>query len=108
MRTGDIILIPFPFAESNRVKARPAVLISKTADLCMDFVLAAISCVIPKQLSRNEMIIYPDSINNLRAVSVIKIDRIVTLKANSVIARLGQLKKDELIVFKRKFRELVE
>ena len=43
MSTGDIVLIPFPFAELTHVKARPAVVIAETADAYKDIIVAAIS-----------------------------------------------------------------
>ncbi len=32
MKTGDIVIIPFPFAELTNIKARPAVVIAETKD----------------------------------------------------------------------------
>ena len=32
MKIGDIILIPFPYAEMNNIKLRPAVVITETAE----------------------------------------------------------------------------
>ena len=47
MKTGDIILIPFPFAELTNRKVRPAVVIAETADKYKDLVISAISSVVP-------------------------------------------------------------
>ena|SRR4030067_2975348 len=107
MRTGDIILVPFPLAELTRKKVRPAVVISETLDKYKDIVVSAISSVIPQRLTESEIVIEPSKLNNLRAPSVIKVDRIVTLKRENVIAHLGKLSRDELITFKSKFRNLV-
>ncbi len=43
MKTGDIILIPFPFSELTQIKVRPAVVVAVTKDKYNDLVLAAIS-----------------------------------------------------------------
>ncbi len=43
MKTGDIILIPFPFSELTEIKIRPAVVVAVTKDKYNDVVLAAIS-----------------------------------------------------------------
>ena len=80
MKTGDIIFIPFPFAELTNKKVRPAVVIAQTKDKYKDVIVAAISSVIPERTNGNEIIIEPSQINKLRAKSVIKVDRIVTLK----------------------------
>jgi mRNA interferase MazF len=107
MKTGDIILVPFPFAESADIKVRPAVVIAETADKYADLIVAAISSVIPQTSNKNEIIVHPNSINNLRAISVIKVDRIHTLRRNHKIADLGELDKEELQLFKTTFQNLV-
>jgi mRNA interferase MazF len=89
MKTGDIVLVPFPFAELTNVKARPAAVITETADRWSDLVVAAISSVIPQTLSRNEFTIEPTKENGLRVKSVVKVDRLVTVKAEKVIAHIG-------------------
>lgn len=108
MKTGDIILIPFPFAEFTNVKVRPAVVITETKDKYKDVVVSAISSVIPPKISDNEMIIRAQNINNLRTDSVIKVDRIVTVKQENIIDRLGRLTEKELTEFKRIFQSLVD
>ncbi len=108
MKAGDIILIPFPFAEIKRIKVRPAVVITETADQYKDIVIAAISSVIPAVSIKNEIIISPAKTNNLRVQSVIKVDRIVTLKQQDKIADLGKLTSKELIAFTKIFRELLK
>lgn len=80
MKTGDIILIPFHFAEATHVKVRPSVVVALTKDKFSDVVVCAISSVIPKSISDNEIVISPNKTNKLRVKSVIKVDRIVTLK----------------------------
>ncbi len=108
MKTGDIILIPFPFAELTDRKIRPATVIAVTKDKYQDILVAAISSVVPDKISENEMILKPTTINKLRAMSVLKIDRIVTVKRQNLVARLGKLTDAELILFKKKFRNLVK
>lgn len=108
MKTGDIILIPFPFAELANVKVRPAVIATATKDKYKDIVICAISSVIPRTLSDNEFIIQPGGANKLRVQSVVKVDRIVTLKKKNVIAQLGNLDKNQLRIFKEKFKGLVD
>jgi len=80
MKTGNIILVPFPFSELTNIKVRPAVVISTTKDKYEDLIVSAINSVIPDSISANEIIIESNSINNLRVKSVLKVDRIVTKK----------------------------
>ena len=108
MKTGDIILIPFPFAEMVNAKVRPAVIVSVTKDKYKDIIVCAISSVMPAKLSENEILISPQGINKLRVRSVLKVDRIVTLKRKDVIHELGKLNIAELKKFKEIFRKLVD
>ena len=100
--------MPFPFAELTHQKVRPSVVISQTKDKYRDLIVAAISSVVPGHVSENEIIIEPSSINKLRAKSVIKVDRIVTLKREDMIASLGRLTELQLEEFKKIFKNLVE
>jgi len=108
MTTGTIVLIPFPFAELTNVKVRPALVVSMTRDKYQDLILCAISSVLPAVTGDFEMILQPDKNNNLRVPSVIKIDRIVTLKKEDLIATLGILSAEETFSFKKKFMQLVD
>ncbi len=108
MKTGDIILIPFPFAELTNKKVRPAVVVCETKDVYKDLVLCAISSVVPSKLSENEILLVRDNRNELRKNSVLKIDRIVTAKAQDVIARIGELSESDSEKFKQKFKRLID
>ena len=108
MKTGDIVLVPFPFSELNNIKVRPAVVISTTKDKHEDLIVSAISSIIPDSISPNEIVIEISSVNNLRSKSVIKVDRIVTIKKESVIAKIGKLSETELNNFINVFKSLVK
>jgi mRNA interferase MazF len=107
MKAGDIILIPFPYAELTNIKVRPAVVVAITDDKYKDIIVCAVSSVIPESLSKNEIILTPDSRNRLRVKSVLKVDRIVTLKHENKIADLGKLSASNLALFKTKFKRLI-
>ncbi|MCA1759002.1 MAG: type II toxin-antitoxin system PemK/MazF family toxin [Bacteroidales bacterium] len=100
MNIGDIVLIPFPYSELSQIKVRPAVVITETKDKYKDLVVSAISSVIPSKISEREFIIPTSAKNNLRVKSVVKADRIVTLKRERVITVMGQLTDNELNKFK--------
>jgi len=108
MKIGDIILIPFPFAELTNKKVRPAVIITETDDKYKDLVVSAISSVVPSKISRREIVLKPDKTNNLRVDSIIKADRIVTLKREDKIADLGKLNTVELNAFKDILKEIIK
>ena len=108
MKIGDILLIPFPFSDAVNVKVRPAVVIGETDDKYRDIILVAISSVLPKKLSKNEFVLTSNKINQLRVNSVVKVDRVVTLKKENTITELGTLTKVETALLKKKFCSLVE
>ena len=92
---------PLPFVYIST--GRPAVVITETADQFKDIVIAAISSVVPSALNKNEIHINPSKTNNLRVQSVIKVDRIVTLKQGDKIADLGRLNSKEMSEFSKVF-----
>ncbi len=108
MTTGTNILIPFPFAELTNIKVRPAVVVSATKDKYQDLILCAISSVVPEKTSAFEIMLQPNSVNKLRVPSIIKVDRIVTLKKEDIITTLGMLNESETRQFKEKFKHLVD
>jgi len=107
MIIGEIVLIPFPFSEFSQTKMRLAVVIAETRDKYKDLVVSAISSVIPVKLSEREIIVPAGANNNLRVNSVIKVDRIVTIKREKVKTALGQLTENELKKFKTVLAEMV-
>lgn len=107
MKIGDIILIPFPFAEITKVKLRPALVISETKDKYHDLIVCAISSVVPDEIGEFELLIKPETLNKLKTNSIIKVDRIFTLKKENKIADLGFLSNAELDLFKTKFIQLI-
>lgn len=107
MKTGDIILIPFPFANLTNKKVRPAVVVCKTKDKYEDLVICAISSIIPKNLTENELLLNSTKKNGLRKNSVLRIDRILTAKKEDVIVKIGELDTSHLELFREKIRNLV-
>lgn len=108
MNQGDIILITFPFSELTQIKVRPAVLINFTNDKYQDLILSAISSVVPSFLTETEIFLYPNNLNNLRTNSIIKVDRIATLKNSSIITKLGSLSIEEFKYFCAIFKSLAD
>jgi hypothetical protein len=71
-------------------------------------VLCAISSSLPDILSENDIILEPDHSNVLRKTSVLKTDRIVTLKSASVVAVIGTISNEKWIYFREAFKSLVD
>jgi hypothetical protein len=79
-----------------------------TKDKFEDLILCAISSSIPVNLSANEIILIPEKLNGLRKISVLKTDRIVTLKSASVVALIGKINDENWSYFKVVFKSLVD
>ncbi len=108
MKTGDIVLIPFSAADLADTKVRPAVVICETKDTYKDLVVSVISSVVSKTIAANEILVKPTNTNHLRATSIIKVDRILTIKREEVILRLGKLGITDLTIFKQKFHTFID
>jgi mRNA interferase MazF len=108
LKIGDIILIPFPFSELNKIKVRPAVIITETQDKYNDYVVSAISSVLPEHISEREVFIAANNVNHLRVDSVIKVDRIVTVQRDQKIADLGKLSSQNLAEFKSILLQMIK
>ncbi|MGH7597720.1 MAG: type II toxin-antitoxin system PemK/MazF family toxin [bacterium] len=111
MNSGDIILIDFPFTVPTQSKVRPAVVITETRDKYNNLVVCAISSVLPPAITGREILISKNdpafSATGLRADSVIKIDRIATLRQSDVITKLGHCEPALWDEIRNKFRNLV-
>jgi mRNA interferase MazF len=107
MKTGDIVLIHFPFTNLSDAKVRPAVVVSETPDMHRDIIVCMISSVIPSQLNKFEILLYLDSQTGLRTTSIIKVYRIATVDASKVLATIGVLSQPDLENFISAFQALV-
>ena len=97
---GDIVLVPFPFTDLSRQKARPAVVISPQSfnKRLQDVILVAISSQIPRTSDEFELIIEKDTPEfaptGLRVSSVIKTAKLVTM--NQSLGKLTDKTMDKL------------
>ncbi len=91
------LLVPFPFTDLTRQKARPAVVVSSehfnTASA--DVVLVAISSKLPATPNDTDLIMRHGSIGfratGLRVSSVIRTTKLVTLQQSLIYTTLGKL-----------------
>ena len=94
---GEIVLIPFPFTDLSRRKARPAVVISpyRFNRHSQDVILVAISSKVPAMPNQFEVTIERSDVGfattGLRVSSVIKASKLVTLKQSLIHVTLGKL-----------------
>ncbi len=94
---GEIVLVPFPFTDLSRQKARPAIVLSPSRlNQCSpDVILAAISSRVPAVPNEFEWVLYQNdsefAITGLRVSSVVKANKLVTMKQSLIYRVLGKI-----------------
>lgn len=100
MKPGDIVLIRFPQANLQAGKLRPALIISTVPGRHSDLLLAMISSRIHQAIPNfDEMIETTEAdytTTGLKARSVIRVARLVTVEASVINARLGAVSDSRL------------
>ncbi len=97
LKTGDIVLVPFPFTDLTHNKLRPALVISQDQvhQKEDDYTLLFISSVIPQRTEIYEVLfqkIHPDfHQSGLKKDSLFKTNKIATVQRKLLQRRLGRL-----------------
>jgi len=91
---GDIVLVPFPFADLTGRKMRPAVVVSVDPQ-ASELIVAFISSVLTNRSPRGAEVELLRSNSEFRATglktdSLIRLDKLVTLSSGVVSRRLGK------------------
>ena len=90
---GDIILVNFPFSDLTGKKVRPACVL---ADDGRDVTLAFISSV-TENPGTFDLKLKPDTSNNLKKESLLKISKLATLSRTIILGKIGAIKPQELL-----------
>ena len=98
---GDIVIVPFPFTISDTKKiqkARPALVISEmTVDRRYnDIILASISSRVPDNFKETEMLLEATPVNGLVKKSSLRLEFLMTVPAEIVSRKIGQLTSQEM------------
>jgi|SRR4051812_33483024 len=93
LHRGDVVLVPFPFADLTGGKVRPAVVISADPQ-SEELILAFITSVLTNRSARGAEIEFLRSDpefrgSGLKADSLVRLDKIVTLTRSVISRRLG-------------------
>ena len=104
MVKGEIVLIPFPFTDLSDSKLRPAlILIEDTLDITVCFITTNTSLPEP-----TDVLVTPNSNNNLKKVSLIKTSKIATLDKSLAKGLLGKLTANELALVDQSLKTLFQ
>ena len=94
-KTGDVILIPFPFTDLTAVKQRPAVILSSSQfnQKHGDVIVAAITSHLSRKLVDDEYLLddREQKSAGLPKASLIKIGKIVTLDRSLIRKSIGHI-----------------
>ncbi len=95
MTRGKIVLTPFPFTDLTGNKVRPAVVISDSARIGADVVLAFISSVFDssKLLVTDELLQKTDAdfeLTGLKKNSIFKMDKLATVDSSIILGEIGE------------------
>jgi len=91
---GDVVLVPFPFADLTGRKVRPAVIVSadpQNSELILAFITSVLGNRSPRGAEVELLQSDPEfSLTGLKADSLIRLDKLVTLSASVISRRLGK------------------
>ena len=100
MKKGTIVLTRFPFTDLSSSKRRPAIIVSNVDKNKKDVIVAFISSVIPKKISKTDLLIDKSNENfsntGLRKKSIFKMDKLATLEKSIFVGELGFVSKEIL------------
>src|SRR5438270_13036050 len=93
LHQGDVVLVPFPFADLTGQKIRPAVIVSSDPQ-GPELILAFITSVLTNRSTRGAEVelLRGDAefpVAGLKADSLIRLDKLVTLSRGVISRRLG-------------------
>lgn len=108
MTTGDIVIVSFPYTDLISFKARPAVIVNIAEDNFNNVIICLITSVVPVTANNFQLLLLPNSLNNLKTTSVIKVSRIATVENSKIKSVIGRLSQHQLTEFKLKFKSLVD
>jgi mRNA interferase MazF len=87
MKKGDIVLIPFPFADLSGNKNRPAVvLIDSENDVTVCFITTQF-----KWQSDYDIYLEPTELNGLKRLSLVRLNKFATIDKRLVLGKLGDV-----------------
>ena len=91
---GDIAIAPFPFADSDETKLRPVVVVSA---LPHGAYLVVFVTSTNKIESAYDITLAPNTINNLKVPSRIRVNRMTVVSGDLLVRKLGTLSSAEKV-----------
>ena len=94
LQQGDLVLVPFPFADLSGQKVRPAIIVSsdpQSSELVLAFITSVLSNRSPRGAEVEILRSDPEfRVTGLKVDSLIRLDKLVTLSRGVISRRLGK------------------
>jgi mRNA interferase MazF len=95
LQQGDVVLVPFPFADLTGRKVRPGIIVSadpQAPELILAFITSVLTNHSPRGAEVELLRSNPEfRVTGLKADSLIRVDKLVTLSSTVVSRRLGKV-----------------
>ena len=108
---GEIVIAAFPFSSLTGMKRRPCVVLA-AADTPNDFVVAFVTTTLTAARLPSAVLISPNhpawKQTGLKASSVIRPDKLVTLNDTVISGGIGDLPADVFMVVRGKLKSLLQ
>lgn len=89
---GDIVVAPFPFADSSVSKLRSAVIVSTLPhDACLVMYITSATTAEPDF----DIVLDPMEVNNLKVTSRLRVNRMLVMPGEMIVRQLGVLTPEE-------------
>ena len=111
MAPGDICLASFPFGDAPGMKLRPVLLLTGPVGPIPEVLVAYISSVVPPTLLPTDVLVDPTQpefrSTNLKTVSVVRLHKLATIHARSIVRSLGKLDPSRRETIAARLQELL-
>jgi mRNA interferase MazF len=102
----SIVLVPFPFDDLSSVKVRPAVCLTDVIGTYDHIIIAFITSQPPKDKSTSDIELESSNETGLKVKSFVRLHRLITVPAQLIQRKLGQLPKSKEKELKEKLAQL--
>jgi mRNA interferase MazF len=104
MKKGDIILVPFPFTDLKGFKKRPAVVLyNDSFDVVVSFITTNLVWN-----EKTDILIKPNNTNRLKRTSLIRTNKLATIKNTIIIGKIGELDRKTVDELNEKLIQIFE
>lgn len=111
MHPDEVYLAAFPFGDAPGMKLRPVLLLTDQLGTVPEVLVAYISSVMPATLLPSDIVLEPTSAEhaqtNLKTKSVLRLHKMATIHARSVVRRIGDLSPSTRQEVDRKLRAML-